>query len=245
MAVDDADAEVQRIVLQCHVLADEAGLKPAALTAAGTPPQAFRPAGTSARKGPGALELLPIYSAADVFPKAVPRGQSLPFTHTISVTFPHSDQPLKAAVPAGCAAQLFDFTCVVKEDAPAAGGSRASRVLAAQQDKAAVMNGIKVAAAVYRSSAAGDPATGTPPFAKIMVRPTLLCCTAPAAASLDHSLACSRACLLPPCPLCPPPQPPLISTAGHRSRAREAAVGIALFCTAAPLRRAAAVGAAR
>ena len=196
MAVDDADAEVQRIVLQCHVLADEAGLKPAALTAAGTPPQAFRPAGTSARKGPGALELLPIYSAADVFPKAVPRGQSLPFTHTISVTFPHSDQPLKAAVPAGCAAQLFDFTCVVKEDAPAAGGSRASRVLAAQQDKAAVMNGIKVAAAVYRSSAAGDPATGTPPFAKIMVRPTLLCCTAPAAASLDHSLACSRACLL-------------------------------------------------
>ena len=244
MAVDDADAEVQRIVLQCHVLADEAGLKPAALTAAGKPPQAFRPAGTSARKGPGALELLPIYGAADVFPKAVPRGQSLPFTHTISITFPHSDQPLKAAVPAGCAAQLFDFTCVVKEDAPAAGGSRASRVLAAQQDKAAIMNGIKVAAAMYRSSAAGDPATGTPPFAKIMVRPTLLCCTAPAA-SLDHSLACSRACLPPPCPPAPlpPPQPPLISTAGHRSSSRSRAN---LHCFAPPPPpRAAAVGAAR
>lgn len=116
-------------------IATDAGLKPAGLTAAGNAPQAFCRAGTAARSGEGAKELLPILGATDVFPKQVPRGQDLPYTHTVNIVLPHEDQQIRAPTPVGMHPQEYDCTPVVVDAVSGATGSRVKQRLARQNDR--------------------------------------------------------------------------------------------------------------
>ena len=130
-----------------------------------------------ARSGEGAKELKPIMSASDVFAKAVPRGQgALPYTHTINICFPHADQPIRGPAPAGMAAQVYDCT-PVELQASGASGSRTQQRLAEINNRSAIMNAINVACAAYRDNQEGDPSTGTPPYARILVRHIPSACT--------------------------------------------------------------------
>ena len=54
-------------------------------------------------------------SCTDVFPKAVGRGQHLPYTHVISITLPHEDQQVRGSQPGGMHEQIYDCTPVVME----------------------------------------------------------------------------------------------------------------------------------
>ena len=153
-----------------YKLAVENDLTPASLTGGGVPPQAFCRVGTLARTGDGAKELRPVMNCGDVFAKAVPRGQALPYTHTINITFPHADQPVRGPAPAGMHPQVYDCTPVEMQAVSGAVGSRAQQRLRDINDKSTVMNAINVACAFYRDDEEGDAETGTPPFARILVR---------------------------------------------------------------------------
>lgn len=150
-----------------------------------------------ARSGEGAKELKPIMSASDVFAKAVPRGQgALPYTHTINICFPHADQPIRGPAPAGMAAQVYDCT-PVELQAAGASGSRTQQRLAEINNRSAIMNAINVACAAYRDNQEGDPSTGTPPYARILVRHIPSACTCARAHPPAHEQA--RACARAPC----------------------------------------------
>ena len=79
----------------------ERGGKPAPRNGANVPPQCFAPAGTSARKGEGARELLPVQTAEHVAPKTVPRSSLVSHDAVITLTFPGEEQPFHSAAPPG------------------------------------------------------------------------------------------------------------------------------------------------
>lgn len=180
---------------KAYDLAMDNGLSPASLTGGGAPPQSFCRAGTLARTGDGARELKAIVSCADVFAKAVPRTQSLPYTHTINVTFPGADQAVRGPAPAGMHAQVYDCT-PVELQAAAAGGSRVQQRLAEINNRSTVMNAINVACAFYRDSDEGDPTTGTPPFARILdgKSPPITCMERGHCVLLAHAIALRAGC---------------------------------------------------
>ena len=150
----------------------ERGGKPAPRNGANVPPPCFAPAGTSARKGEGARELLPVQTAEHVAPKTVPRGSLVSHDAVITLTFPGEEQPFRSAAPPGMKAPLYPFTPVVADPAASAsGGGRAAQRLQAQADRGAVTNAVRVAAKAWRHSATGDAESGTPPFAQITVSP--------------------------------------------------------------------------
>ena len=135
-------------------------------------PQCFAPAGTSARKGEGARELLPVQTAEHVAPKTVPRSSLVSHDACITLTFPGEEQPFRSAAPPGMKAPLYPFTPVVADPAASAsGGGRAAQRLQAQADRGAVTNAVRVAAKAWRHSSNGDAESGTPPFAQITVSP--------------------------------------------------------------------------
>ena len=150
----------------------ERGGKPAPRNGANVPPQCFAPAGTSARKGEGARELLPVQTAEHVAPKTVPRSSLVSHDAVITLTFPGEEQPFRSAAPPGMKAPLYPFTPVVADPAASAsGGGRAAQRLQAQADRGAVTNAVRVAAKAWRHSSTGDAESGTPPFAQITVSP--------------------------------------------------------------------------
>ena len=150
----------------------ERGGKPAPRNGANVPPQCFAPAGTSARKGEGARELLPVQTAEHVAPKTVPRSSLVSHDAVITLTFPGEEQPFHSAAPPGMKAPLYPFTPVVADAAASAsGGGRAAQRLQAQADRGAVTNAVRVAAKAWRHSPTGDAESGTPPFAQITVSP--------------------------------------------------------------------------
>ena len=95
----------------------------------------FCRAGTAGRSGEKAKELKAICTPQDVFPRPVTRGHSLPFTHTMCMVFPHEDQPVRAAVPAGLHFQVYDCTPVIMNASLAGGGSKVQQRLAQQNDR--------------------------------------------------------------------------------------------------------------
>ena len=150
----------------------ERGGKPAPRNGANVSPQCFAPAGTSARKGEGARELLPVQTAEHVAPKTVPRTSLVSHDACITLTFPGEEQPFRSAAPPGMKAPLYPFTPVVADPAASAsGGGRAAQRLQAQADRGAVTNAVRVAAKAWRHSSTGDAESGTPPFAQITVSP--------------------------------------------------------------------------
>ena len=132
---EDPAITVQKLVKLGWEIASQAGLKPAGLTAANRPPQSFCRAGTSARSGEGAKELKPILGCTDVFPKAVGRGQHLPYTHVISITLPHEDQQVRGSQPGGMHEQIYDCTPVVMDAVSTTAGTKVQQRLARQNDR--------------------------------------------------------------------------------------------------------------
>ena len=103
----DTEVIVENLIKFGWDLAVASGLSPASLLGSGKAPTTFCRAGTAGRSGENAKELKAICTPQDVFPRPVTRGHSLPFTHTMCMVFPHEDQPVRAAVPAGLHFQVY------------------------------------------------------------------------------------------------------------------------------------------
>ena len=123
---------------------------------------------------------------ADIAPRQMGRSMAASYTHELVLTFPHGDQVASGPAPPGYKPQVFDFTPIVINPG-AATSSKAQRTADKQNSKSDVMQALRVVALGYRRSNRGDPASGTPPFAKIVVSACLhvLCSCSPACTPAD------------------------------------------------------------
>jgi len=166
---EDPVASVAATVDFAYKLLVQAGCVVPSRTGEGVPPQSFKPAGTSARQGESAREIDPVKLLQDVTPKKIRGVEESSYTHELVLCFPHGSQPVTGSA-LGLRPPLFDFTPVIKPEANAtAAGSKAQRTAAAQGSKSDTLHAIRVACVAFRQSNLGQPSSGTPPFAKIMV----------------------------------------------------------------------------
>ena len=171
---DDPLASVAATIEYAYDLLVSAGSSVPSRTGEGLPPQAFRPAGSATRQGENAKQVVPVKLLDHITARKIGRAaaETSAYTHELVLVFPYGTQPVTGTVP-GLHPPFYDFTPVLKPDATAtAAGSKAQRTAAAQGNKMDTMHSLRVAAVAFRNSNVGDARSGTPPFAKIIVRST-------------------------------------------------------------------------